>query len=149
MSNNYVNLIQENLRQLYDNLPINFSQNLPGKQVGKQFYFDAFGEKCVIDPKRIIFGEDEYLSVLGLIVSVYALNACSKNCVLSPFKSFNEFPNSASHVSASAMPASKLLHPHVAEIKKEEHSIVKAFNGEMAPAGIGGIFHLFFTLYLK
>ena len=43
------------------------------------------------------------------------------------------------------MPTSKLLGPHVAEIKKEEQSIVKAFNGEMAPTGIGGDFS--FVLY--
>lgn len=145
MSDNYGKIIQDKLRQLYGNLPIDLSQNLPGEQVGKQFHIDAFGEKCVIDPKGIILGEEEYSSILGLIVSVYALNANSENCVLSPLKSFQEFPDSASHISASAMPTSKLLRPHVPEIKKAEQSIVKAFNGEKGPSEAGGDFS--FILY--
>ena len=74
MSDNYGKIIQDNLSQLYGNLPIDLSENLPGEQVGEQFHFDAFGEKCVIDPKRIILGEGEHSSVIGLIISVYALN---------------------------------------------------------------------------
>lgn len=145
MSDNYGKIVQDNLRQLYGNLPLDLSQNLPGEQVGKQFYFDAFGEKCVIDPKRIILGEEGYSSVLGLIVSVYALNANSENCVLSPLKAFKEFPDSASHASASAMPTSRLLRPQVTKIKKAEQHIVKTFNGEKGPSEAGGDFS--FILY--
>ena len=57
MSDNYGRIVPDNLGRLYGNLPIDLSQNLPGEQVGKQFYFDAFGEKCVIDPKGIMLGE--------------------------------------------------------------------------------------------
>lgn len=145
MSDNYGRIVQDNLRQLYGNLPIDLSRNLPGKQVGKQFYFSAFGEKCVIDPKGIILGEEEYASVLGLIVSVYALIANSENCVLSPLKSFKEFPDSASHASASAMPSSKFLRPHVAKIKKAQQRIVKTFSGGKGPSEAGGDFS--FILY--
>ncbi len=77
MSDNYSEIVQENLRQLYGNLPIDLSENLPGEQVEEQFHFDVFGKKCVIDPKRIILGDEEHSSVLDLIISVYALNANS------------------------------------------------------------------------
>lgn len=145
MLDNYEKIVQENLRRLYGNLPIDLSENLPAEQVGEQFHFDAFGEKCVLDPKRIILGEEEHSLVLGLIISVYALNANSENCVLLPLKSFKEFPDSISHVAASAMPTSKLLVPHVAEIKKAKQSIVKTFNGEKGPSDAGGDFS--FILY--
>ena len=72
-----------------------------------------------------------------LIVSIYALNANSKNCVILPLKSLKEFPDSVSHVPASAMPASKLLIPHVAEIKNEKQIIIKTFNGEEGFSDIG------------
>ncbi len=145
MSDNYGKIIQDNLSQLYGNLPIDLSENLPGEQVGEQFHFDAFGEKCVIDPKRIILGEGEHSSVIGLIISVYALNANSEHCVLSPLKSLKEFPDSISHVAASAMPTSKLLGGHVGKIKKAKESIVRTFNGKKGPSEAGGDFS--FILY--
>jgi hypothetical protein len=145
MSDNYGKIIQDNLSQLYGNLPIDLSENLPGEQVGEQFHFDAFGEKCVIDPKRIILGEGEHSSVIGLIISVYALNANSEHCVLSPLKSFKEFPDSISHVAASAMPTSKLLGGHVCKIKKAKESIFRTFNGKKGPSEAGGDFS--FILY--
>ena len=145
MSDNYGKIIQDNLSQLYGNLPIDLSENLPGEQVGDQFHFDAFGEKCVIDPKRIILGEGEHSSVIGLIISVYALNANSENCVLSPLKSFKEFPDGISHVAVSAMPTIKLLGGHVGKIKKAKESIVRTFNGKKGPSEAGGDFS--FILY--
>ncbi len=42
MSDNYVKIVQDNLERLYGNLPIDFSKNLPGKQVGDQFHINAF-----------------------------------------------------------------------------------------------------------
>lgn len=145
MSDNYNKIIQDNLSQLYGNLPVDLPENLPGEQVGEKFHFDAFGEKCVIDPERIIIGEGKNSSVLGLIVSVYALHANPENCTLSPLKSFREFPDSASHVAASAMPTNKLLGPHVAKISKAKERIVRAFNGEKGPSELGGDFS--FILY--
>ncbi len=145
MSDNYGKIVQDNLRRLYGDLPIDFSENLPGEQVGEQFHFNAFSQKCVIDPKRIILGEEEHSSILSLIISVYALNANSENCVLSPLKSFKEFPGSMPLVTASAMPTSKLLGPHVTEIKKEQQRIVRTFNGAKGPSEAGGDFS--FILY--
>ncbi len=64
MSDNYGKIIQDNLGRLYGNLPVDLSANLPGEQIGEQFHFNAFGEKCVIDPKRIILEGEEHSSVL-------------------------------------------------------------------------------------
>lgn len=145
MSDNYQKIVQENLRQLYGNLPIDLSENLPAEQVGEQFHFNAFGEKCVLDPERIILGEEEHSLVLNLIISVYALNANSENCVILPLKSLKEFPDSVSHVAASAMPASKLLVPHVAEITNAKQNIIKHLTGKKGHLIPEAIFPLFFT----
>ncbi len=140
MLDNYSNIVQDNLRRLYGNLPIDLSTNLPAKKVGEQFHFVAFGEKCVIDPDRIILGEEEHFAVFDLIISVYALTANSEKCVLFPLKAFKEFPDSMSHVAASAMPTSKLLSPHVAKIKNEMYHIIRKFNGGKGPNDAGGDF---------
>ena len=60
MTDNYAKIVQDNLNRLYSNLPKDLAQNLPGEQDEERFIFDAFGEKCVIEPKRIKLGEEEY-----------------------------------------------------------------------------------------
>ena len=140
MPDKYSDIVQDNLRRLYDNLPLDLARDLPAKRVGEQFHFAAFGEKCVIDPDRIILGEEEHFPVFYLIISVYALTANPEKCVLLPLKAFKEFPDSISHVAASAMPASKMLSPHVDQIKKEMDFIIGKFNGEKGPNDAGGDF---------
>ena len=140
MTDNYSSIVQDNLRRLYANLPIDLSKNLPAKKVGEQFHFVAFGENCVIDPDKIILGEEEHFAVLDLIISVYALTANSEECVLFPLKAFKEFPDSITHVAGSAMPTSKLLSPHVDKIKEEMDHIIRKFNGEKGPSDAGGDF---------
>ena len=108
MTDNYAKIVQDNLSRLYSNLPKDLAKNLPGEQDEERFIFDAFGEKCVIEPKRITLGEKEHSSVFGILISLYALNACSDICVLSPLKSFKEFPDSMPYVGAFATHTEKL-----------------------------------------
>ena len=88
MTDNYAKIVQDNLDRLYGDLPDDLAKNLPGERDGERFIFDAFGETCVIEPKRIMLGEVDHSSVFGILISLYALNACPDICVLSPFKSF-------------------------------------------------------------
>jgi hypothetical protein len=118
MIDNYAKIVQDNLSRLYSNLPKDLAKNLPGEQNEERFIFDAFGEKCVIEPKRITLGEKEHSSVFGILISLYALNACSDICVPSPLKSFKEFPDSMPYVGAFATHTEKLLVPHIVKIKK-------------------------------
>ena len=89
MLDNYAMLVQKNLDRLYAHLPEDLANNLPGKRDGSRFVFTAFGEQCVIEPKRITLGETQHSSVFGILISLYALHACSDICVPTPFKSFN------------------------------------------------------------
>jgi hypothetical protein len=140
MIDNYAKIVQDNLDLLYDNLSKDLAKNLPGNQYGSRFVFDAFGEKCVIEPKSIKLGEIEHSSVFGILISLYALNACSDICIVSPFKSFKEFPDSMPYVGAFTTHTEQLLVPYVAKIKESVPRITKALKGKKAPSESGGDF---------
>jgi hypothetical protein len=143
MTDNYAKIVQDNLSRLYSNLPKDLAKNLPGEQDGERFVFDAFGEKCVIEPNRITLGEEEHSSVFGILISLYALNASSDICVPLPLKSFKEFPDSMPYVGAFATHTEKLLVPYVEKIKESAQRITKILKGEKAPSEAGGDFSLF------
>ncbi|GAB6191896.1 DUF3786 domain-containing protein [Desulfocastanea catecholica] len=140
MTDNYAKIVQDNLNRLYGNLSQDLAKNLPGEQDGERFVFDAFGERCVIEPERITLGEEPHSSVLGILISLYVLNACSDICILSPLRSFKEFPGSMPYVGAFATHTEQLLVPHVTRIKETEQRIIQKLKGEKTPSDAGGDF---------
>ena len=111
VKDNYTIILQNNLDRLYADMPDNLAGNLPAQQDGERFIFDAFGEKCVIQPKAITLGEKEHSSVFGILISLYALNARPEICILSPFKSFKEFPGSTPYSWCFCNAYRKITHP--------------------------------------
>ena len=75
MTDNYAKIAQDNLDQLYRNLPENLAENLAAKQEGDRFIFSAFGETCKIAPNKISLGNKNRSSVFDILISLYALNA--------------------------------------------------------------------------
>ena len=140
MTDNYAKIVQDNLNRLYGSMTKDLVTNLPGKQAGERFIFDAFGEKCVIEPNGITLGEEEHSAVFGILISLYALNARSDICVLSPLKSFKEFPDSMPFVGAFTTHTEQLLVPQVAKIRDAAQRIAKTFKGGKAPSEAGGDF---------
>jgi hypothetical protein len=140
MTDNYAKIVQENLNQLYGNLPKDLAKNLPSEQDEERFIFDAFGEKCVIQPNGIALGEAKHSSVFGILITLYALNANSEICVPLPLKSFKEFSDSMPYVGAFTTHTEHLLVPHVVRIKKSVPIIKKTLKGEDAPSEAGGDF---------
>jgi len=143
MTDNYTKIVQNNLDRLYADLPNELAKNLPGEQDGERFIFDAFGEKCVIEPNRITLGEEKHASVFGILISLYALNARSDVCLPSPLKSFKEFPDSMPYAGAFTTHTEQLLVPHVVKIKEAKQKITKTLKGENAPSDTGGDFSFF------
>ena len=143
MTDNYAKIVQNNLDKLYGNLSKDLEKNLPGKRDGKRFVFDAFGEKCLIEPDRINLGDKESSSVLGILISLYALNTGPDICVLRPLKAFKEFRDSMPYTGAFATHTEQLLVPHVDRIKKAISTITEKLKGEKAPEGTGGDFSFF------
>ncbi len=140
MTDNYDKIVQDNLNRLYSDLPKDLSDNLPGEQEDDRFIFDAFGEKCLIEPKGISLGQTDHSSVFGILISLYALNARPDSCILSPLKAFKEFPDSMPYVGAFTTHTEQVLVPHVAKIKESVSQISGVLKGEDAPDGVGGDF---------
>jgi len=140
MKDNYAAIVQNNLNQLYGNLPKDLAKNLPGVQEGERFVFDAFGEKCLVEPKGITLGDKEYSSVFAILISLYALNARPDICVTTPLKAFKEFPDSMPYVDAFTTHTEQLLVPHVSTIKESVRIVTETLKGEEAPDGTGGDF---------
>ncbi|MCP3875612.1 MAG: DUF3786 domain-containing protein [Desulfobacteraceae bacterium] len=140
MIDNYAKIVQDNLKQLYNTFPKDLAQNLPGEQDEETFSFDAFGEKCRIQPQGITLGDEECSSILGILISLYALNACPDVCVSKPLKAFKEFPDSMPYAGAFTTHTEQLLVPHVDKIKKSAQMLINTLAGEGTPDGTGGDF---------
>ncbi|MBU2431585.1 MAG: DUF3786 domain-containing protein [Proteobacteria bacterium] len=140
MTDNYAKIVQNNLDTLYKKLPADLEKNLPAVQGGQTFIFNAFGETCQITPKGIVLGDQEHSSIFGILISLYALNACPDICIQTPFKSFKELPDSMPYVGAFATHTEQTLVPHVDKIKTSIEKIKHTLNGEDTPQGTSGDF---------
>lgn len=140
MADNYKKIVQNNLNKLYSNLPKDLANNLPADQEGDRFVFDAFGEKCIIEPKGITLGDKEHSFIFGILISLYALNARPDICIPLPLKAFKEFPDTMPYVGAFTTHTEDLLVPYVAKIKESIPIILKTLKGEKAPDETGGDF---------
>lgn len=140
MTDNYERIVAGNLARLYENLPPDLADRLPAKRDGDAFVFDAFGETCRIEPGRIILGDGGYPPVMGIMISLYGLNARPDLCVVLPFKAFKEFPNTMPYVGAFATHTEQILAPHTPVIRKNIEPIKAALKGEDAPPDISGDF---------
>ena len=140
MRDNYAKIVQDNLTRLYRDLPTDLAANLPGTRDGEEFVFKAFGETCVIRPEGIQLGKKNHSSVFNILISLYALNACSDICLLSPFKAFIEFKDSTPYAGAFKANTEQVLVSHVAKIKASVLKIKQRLNGQNAPAETQGDF---------
>jgi len=93
MTDNYQKIVTDNLERLYKSPPENLKEMLPAKREDDRFTFTAFGEECIITPEGIQLGSKEHSPVYHILISLYALHACTDKYVHGPFKAFKEFPN--------------------------------------------------------
>lgn len=142
MTDNYKKIAQNNLDRLYDDLPGDLAQNLPGVQDGDRYIFPAFGETCVISPGGISLGGASHPPAVDILISLYAQSARPDACVNIPFKAFREFPDSGPYVAAFASHTELKLAPHVEKIKGRLGLIREKLNGREAPAGVEGDFRM-------
>ena len=140
MTDNYLKLARANLERLYGNLPGDLEGRLPGWKNGSAYSFTAFGQACVISPDGITLGGVGPPGVIGILLSLYALNATSELPLLEPFRAFKEFPDSAPYVGAFASHTEQILVPAVHQIKTKIDLIIERLSGEAAPASVSGDF---------
>lgn len=140
MTDNYARIVRDNLDRLYADLPKDLADNLPGEKSGDRFTFEAFGDMCEIAPYGITLGGEAPLSVLGILISLYVLHACSESCILRPYKAFKEFPDATPYVGAFATHTEQLLVPQVEKIQTGIPMITGKLRGEEDSESGGGDF---------
>lgn len=139
-TDNYRKLARANLERLYGNLPEDLEKRLPAAKDGQTYSFTAFGQACVISPAGITLGGEDPPGVIGILLSLYALNAVPELPLLEPLRAFKEFPDSAPYVSAFASHTEQILVPAVHKIKTKPDLIMARLSGEAAPASLSGDF---------
>lgn len=139
-TDNYLKLARANLERLYGNMPGDLERRLPADKDGQTYSFTAFGQTCVIAPENITLDGVEPPGVIGILLSLYALNAPTDLPVLEPLRAFKEFPDSAPYVGAFASHTEQILEPAVPKIKTKIDLIVETLSGEAAPTSVGGDF---------
>lgn len=140
MQDNYALLVKANLDRLFSNLPPDLASNLPATRQDSRFTLRAFGETCTISPDGIRFDSGEAPSILGILISLYALNASAEICIEQPFRSFKEFPGSMPYVGAFTTHTELVLAPHATALKQNLDKIKQLLNGSDAPIATGGDF---------
>ena len=140
MTDNYLKLARANLDRLYANLPGDLDEQLPGRKNGSAYSFSAFGQACVIAPDGITLGGVEPPGVIGILLSLYALNATTDLPILEPLRAFKEFSDSAPYVGAFTSHTEQPLIPAVQRIKSKTGLIVERLSGGAAPASVSGDF---------
>ncbi|MFW6052598.1 MAG: DUF3786 domain-containing protein [Desulfosalsimonas sp.] len=140
MTDNYEKITKQNLQRLYADLPGNLADNLPAEKQGNRFIFKAFGETCVISPETITLGDGEHSSVLGILISLYSLNARPEPCIEEPFKAFKEFDNSMPYAGAFTTHTEQILAPHAEAVKNSIPKIKGTLSGKDALESVSGDF---------
>ncbi|HKL01709.1 MAG TPA: DUF3786 domain-containing protein [Desulfotignum sp.] len=138
MTDNYAKIVQDNLKKLYSDLPRDLDQRLAAGREGDHFLFDAFGDPCVIAPDRITLNGKNASSILGILISLYALHAATDICLPAPFRAFKEFNGSMPYAGAFVTHTEQLLVPHVMAMKNNLEKISSALKGENPPADTPG-----------
>jgi hypothetical protein len=142
LENSYAKIVIDNLARLYGNLPGDLADALPGQREGKVFIFNAFGERCQVQPGGIFLSGEKQTGVPGILISLYLLNAKAEPCILEPFRGFKDLPSSMPYVGAFATHTERILVDHVESIQRKRATIVNALQGQDAPEGMGGDFSI-------
>jgi len=140
MTDNYLKLAGANLERLYRDMPGDLERRLPAEKDGQTYSFTAFGQPCIISPLEIKLGGVRPPGVIGILLSLYALNATTEIPRLEPLRAFKEFPDSAPYVGAFASHTEQILVPAVHRIKTNIGVITERLSGEAAPASVSGDF---------
>jgi len=138
MQDNYAKLVMENLEKVFSGKPDELAANLPAEKHGDAFVFQAFGEECRVSPSGITLGGRTPESILGLLVSLYALQSQSQPCLLEPFRAFKELPDSMPYAGAFMTHTQQVLVPYVEQLENRVDQITAAFNSESAVPSTGG-----------
>jgi hypothetical protein len=140
MSDNYARIVRANLDTLFDALPPDLAERLPACRRGNGYFFDAFGQTCCLAPKAITLDDVVPGGVLGILISLYALNAHLERCTVVPLQSFRELPGAMPYLGAFGSHVEQPLVPHVHRIREHRQALCQAMAGRDASELTGSDF---------
>lgn len=140
MESNYGKIVQQNLDRLFSDLPPDLAERLPGIRRQDGFCFPAFGRECRIQKNGILLDGQTQANALGILLSLYALNAKPDPCRLEPVKSYKDFPNSMPYQAAFTTHTERPLVPRVRELKAAKDRIAARLGGGPSAGTAGGDF---------
>ncbi len=140
MQDNYSRLVAANLDKVFSGAPDDLVANFPAQKEGDSYLFRAFGEACRLSPGGIFVGDTLQDSVLGILISLYALNSKPEACVTDPFQAFKELPDSMPYAGAFVTHTQQVLEPYVETLESRVDEIMAAFNTDPATPSTGGDF---------
>ena len=140
MPDNYVKIIEENLRLLYQMPLARLSSTLPAERDGDCFVFEAFGETCRIAPDGVFLCGRRETGVPGVLISLYARHAGPTPPIVAPLRAFKELPNSMPYAGAFTTHTETPLTPRVDRIEAAQSLITHALQGEPSSYVVGGDF---------
>ena len=110
---------------------------LPGQRKQDAFTFQAFGMDCQIQKNGILLGGQPENGVIGILITLYALNIKAAPCRLEPLKSYKDFPNSMPYSGAFTTHTEHILLSSVRQLNADKDKILTLLKGSDA-AGIAG-----------
>ena len=138
MSNNYATIIDQNLKQLFDRDLAERAGALPARIDNDTMIFKAFGKTCTLCRDGIFLDRDQETGPMGIVISLYALQAKAVPPVFEPFQSFKELPDSMPYVGAFTNRTEQSLVPIVARLADAKQRLTAQLDGDRPPPEISG-----------
>ena len=138
MTNNYAAIIENNIGQLFE-MDLDQRAVAMGAQCqAGSLMFKAFGKPCVLSPRGIALDQIDQSGPMGIVISLYALQARTDEVIEAPFKSFKELPDSMPYVGAFTNRTELALVPAVEKLVGMRQQIHDTFDAGDAPADVAG-----------
>lgn len=117
------------LKELYDQLPEDFEESLPGIRENNSFHFKALGEPCILNPQGIMLGGEKLTGPRGVLIALYARNVRKEAVQLEPVKAFKQIKGTTPYHGAFAVHSQESLVLYVSQIHAHRKKIVSYFDG--------------------
>ena len=145
MTDQYLLIQKEHLKEAWLRGKEVLEQALPAKLESDCLYFQAFGENCELFSEKIHLGGKPIAGAEGILISLYASKVQNKPSTIHPLQSFKELPNSGPYQGAFVARSEQVLVPHVEAIQRQLEAIALHFSGTVNDDAVSGDFS--FTLY--
>ena len=138
MTGRYAQIVRQNLGGLDPERLARLARWLPARREDDALIFSAFGRRCRLSPAGIELDGRPEQGVLGILISLYALNVGPEPLQETPLKAYKEFAGSMPYAGAFVSHTESILVPHVAGLMAHRERLCRTLCGGAPPAGTGG-----------